>query len=170
MVRKLGTGMNLRFYQSEKLLEAHIDGKVRDIAADCIVRNEVNGWRRKHDPKEVVRAMTHDPYRKPPIIPRPFPFGEWNVYSPRPRRDKYLAPYFIPTDAEQFLPIWALDEDGGYDHATAKKVLDIGYGLHFSTSTTTVGCIRIWEEADLLWLVQHIKEQLSCGEKVRLSV
>ena len=162
--------MNLRFYQSEKLLEVSIDGMVRDILADSIVRNEINGWRRKHDPKEVVRAMTHDPYNKPPVMPRPFPFGEWNVYAPRHREDKYLAPYFIPTDAEQFLPIWALDENGGYDHATAEKVLDVGYGLHFSTSTTTVGCIKIYEEDDLRWLVENIKKCLAHGGNVRLSV
>jgi hypothetical protein len=114
--------------------------------------------------------MTHDPYNKPPVMPRPFPFGDWNVYMPLPRHDKYLAPYFIPTSAEQFLPVWALDENGGYDHATAEKVLDLGYGLHFSTSTTTVGCIRIFEEADLLWLVENIKKRLALGEHVKLSV
>ena len=162
--------MNLRFYQSEKLLEAHIDGTVRDILADCVVRNELNGWRHKHDPAQVVRAMTHDPYNKPPVMPRPFPFGDWNVYAPRRREDKYLAPYFIPTDAEQLLTVWALDADGGYDHPTDEKVLDLGYGLHFSTSSTTTGCIRIFYEDDLLWLVKTIKEQLTHGEHVKLSV
>jgi len=162
--------MTLRFYSTDKLLEVHVDGTIRDIPADCVVRNELNGWRRKHDPKEVIRAMAHDPYHKPPVMPRPFPAGEWNVYAPRERRDPYLAPYFIPTDAEQTLTVWALDKKGGYDHATDETVLDVGYGLHFSTSTSTVGCIRIFEQADLLWLVESIKACLSRGESVRLSV
>jgi len=162
--------MKIHFYQEDKRLEVRTASTVRDILADCVVRNEINGWRHRHDPDEVVRAMTQDPYNKPPVMPRQFPAGVWKVYAPRPRNDKYLAPYFIPTDAEQFLPIWSLDENGGYDRATSDKVLDIGYGIHFSTSSTTVGCIRIYEIDDLLWLVKKITEQLAGHERVQLSV
>lgn len=162
--------MKMRFFRKDRLIEVATATVIRDVEADCVVRNEINGWRHKHDPKEVVRAMTHDPYNKPPIMPREFPSGDWNVYAPRPRHDKYLAPYFIPTDAEQYLPIWGLDENGGYDRPTADKVLDIGYGLHFSTSSTTVGCIRIYQEEDLLWMVDEIRKRLSGGEKITLSV
>lgn len=162
--------MKIHFYPDNKLLECVWGEQVKDIPADCVVRNELNGRRAKHDPSQIVRAMAHDPYHKPPVMPRPFPEGTWGIYKPRARHDPYLAPYFIPTDAEQILPVWELDENGGYDHATAHMVLDMGYGIHFSTSRTTVGCIRIYEESDLLWLVHVINERLLTGKGVQLIV
>ena len=164
--------MRLNFYPDNKVLECVIgENNIRDIPADCDVRNEVNGRRRLHDPKQVRYAMTHDSKNTYPVMPRVMPSGEWKVSYPRERPDnKYLAPYYIPTDAEQYLEIWELDQDGGYAKATGKKVLDIGYGLHFSTSKTTVGCIRIFSKSDLLWLVHQVNERLVTGNEVTLSV
>lgn len=140
------------------------------IPADCVVRNEENGRRKLHDPKEVIRAMTYDPYNKPPVMPRTFPPGKWHVYRPRPHTDEYLAPYFIPTEAEQYLATWDLDENGGYSKPNGGKVLDIGYGLHFSTSLTTVGCIRIYRREDLIWLKNVIEEMYDAREPIWLEV
>lgn len=162
--------MTLFFSNEPKRLIATTKDRVVSIVADCVVRNEINGWRRLHAPKEVVRAMTHDPYNKPPVMPRTFPKGHWTIYAPRKRTDEYLAPYFIPTNAEQYLDVWDLDENGGYDKATGNKVLDIGYGLHFSTSNTTVGCIKIHNRDNLLWLVKQIDAAISCGESVTMKV
>jgi len=162
--------LTITFYSEDKILECATTNQVKDIHADCIVRNELNGKRHLHDPLQVVKAMSEDPYHKPPVMPRPFPAGRWGVYKPRARSNPYLAPFFIPTDAEQILPIWALDENGGYDHETSEHVLDIGYGVHFSTSRTTVGCIRIMAESDLLWLVHVINERLMAGHSVSLTV
>jgi len=163
--------MRLVFYSDDKMLECFLDGRVKDIPASCIVRNEVNKWRKLHDPKQVVSAMTHDPYSRPPVMPRQFPRGTWAVYKPRSRpHNPYLAPYFIPTDAEQLLEVWDTDLDGGYSKATGKRVLDIGYGLHYSSSNTTVGCIRIHSEGDLLWLAQQITEEIERGHIISLSV
>ena len=162
--------MRLVFYPDQSLLTCSIIGRVRDIEASSDVRNELNKRRALHDESQVIRAMCEDPYHKPPVMPRSFPFGEWTVGKPRARKDPYRAPYYIPTDAEQYLDVWELDDDGGYDHPTAQRVLDIGYGLHFSTSSTTVGCIRIHSEGDLLWLVgQWMAEDLR-RETTTLSV
>ncbi len=162
--------MKLNFYHDNNMLKCIINGRAKDIPADCVVRNELNGRRHLHDPKQVIYAMTEDPYHKYPVMPRSFPAGAWHVYRPRMRQDKYLAPYFIPTEAEQYLPVWALDENGGYDHATSEHVLDLGYGVHFSISRTTIGCIRIHSESDLLWLVHQINERLLTEHEVTLNV
>jgi hypothetical protein len=44
---------------------------------------------------------------------------------------------------------------------------DMGYGLHYSTSNTTQGCIKIMKKGDLLWLVEKILED---KEPVTLTV
>jgi len=163
--------MRLHFYPENKVIECVIgENNIRDIPADCVVRNEVNGWRRLHKSDDVIYAMTHDPYSKYAVMPRAFPKGEWKVSEPLARNGEYLAPFFIPTNAEQYLEVWDLDRGGGYAKATGKKVLDIGYGLHFSTSKTTVGCIRIHSESGLLWLVHQVNERLVTGNEVTLSV
>lgn len=161
--------MHMSFVYSDGAM--YIGGsEKRRIAADSIVRNESNGERALHDPSQVVYAMTHDPYTRYPVMPRPFPVGYWQVYMPRRRSDRYLAPFFIPTDAERELSVWALDARGGYDHETETKVLDLGYGLHYSASRTTFGCIRVAERKDLLWLVDRISAILGSGESVVLRV
>jgi hypothetical protein len=114
---------------------------------ECLsnVRNELNGRRRLHDPKEVVRMIpTAHPY-----MPRPFPLGRWSILGvirrhPGDPRYNVLGPVFIRTDACQVLPVWALDERGGYDHETDELVMDTAYGLHASPdSLTTWGCGRL---------------------------
>ena len=154
--------MRLQFNRDGDFLTCHMFGRNRDIQADCVVRNELNGWRPLHDSDQVILAMNDDPYSKPPVMPRQMPVGVWNIGKPRPRTDPYKAPFYIPTDAEQLLEIWSLDYSDGYEKPTGRKVLDMFYGLHFSTSSTTVGCIRIAKESDVEWLVYQIN-----GEFVR---
>jgi hypothetical protein len=165
--------MRLVFYPDQSLLTCSIIGKVRDIEASSDVRNELNKRRPLHDPKgkgKVILAMGEDPHYKPPVMPRTFPHGTWTVGKPRPKTNPYLAPYYIPTDAEQYLDIWALDDDGGYDHPTEERVLDMYYGLHFSTSSTTVGCIKIHELRDLEWLVDMWHAEAQRKEETTITV
>jgi hypothetical protein len=123
----------------------------RSIKCSCNVRNELNGERGGED---IVYSMPdHEPY-----MPRPFPTGSWNIGKPEPRVNKYLAPYFIPTDARQVLPVWSI-LDGAYDAPTKQTVSDWGYGLHYSESMTTLGCIRIHSREDLLWLVDKLTHE-----------
>jgi hypothetical protein len=138
------------------------DGK--RFACSCIVRNELNGKRLSHD---VIRTMPGG-Y---PYMPRRFPTGTWTVLKPRPREDGYRAPYFIPTDAFQDVPMWELDGRGCYLRATDKIVRDTAYGLHYSRdSITTWGCIRIDTREEVLALVRLIHEQMDEYEPVKLLV
>ena len=160
--------MRLVFHQNK--LECYLGDVILEFDASSDVRNELNGRRRLHDPEQVVRAIAQDPYHKPPVMPRSFPRGVWQIYAPRKRTDRYLAPFFIPTDAEQLLEVWELDEEGGYKAVTGEKVLDLGYGLHYSGSSTTVGCIRIHERSKLLWLVNAINVERELGRSILLEV
>lgn len=134
-----------------------------DIAISCIVRNEVNGWRKKD---QVVYSLPN----KKPIQPRQFPKGLWAVGKPDVRTDPYLAPFFIPTSAWQYMPIWELDNMKCYLRETKNKCKDVGYGLHYSESTSTQGCIKIMKKYDLLWLVNMIKNHQSLGDVIMLEV
>ena len=165
--------MRMTFNRDGDLLTCAMLGKIKDIKADCTVRNELNGWRPLHDPKrgKVIRAMNEDPHWKPPVMPRQIPLGIWDVGKPRPRDDEYRSPYYIPTDAEQYLDVWELDENGLYDYKTGVQVLDKEYGLHFClVSSTTVGCVRIVKERDLLWLVERIYDARKGKDDVVLQV
>ena len=135
----------------------------KDIKISCNVRNELNKLRPLTD--KVVFSI---PEGKP-IMPRQFPVGQWKVLRPQVRTDPYLAPYFIPTFAWQFLPVWSLENDH-YKSVTGNKTRDQGYGLHYSTSKTTQGCIKIESKADLLFLVGKINETLDAGDGVILEV
>jgi hypothetical protein len=135
----------------------------RTIPISCDVRNELNGRRYKN---EVVLSIPH----KKPVYPRTFPLGTWNVYRPAPRQSDYLRPFFIPTDAWQDLPIWKLDAKGQYLEPMKYTTKDEGYGLHFSTSSTTQGCIKITKLDDLLFLVDRINYELNSERRVIITV
>lgn len=133
------------------------------LEISCIVRNEINGWRKKD---QIVYSI---PDHKP-IQPRQFPKGRWAVGKPDTREDPYLAPYFIPTSAWQYLPIWELDGNKQYVKATNRNCKDIGYGLHYSVSSSTQGCIKINTYTDLLWLVTTLKTHQFMGDVIMLEV
>ena len=125
-----------------------VDGTAFDVTS--IVRNEVNGWRKLHDPKEVIHAVMQDRTPGPPVMPRPFPLGEWDItgidFFDDPSSDFY--PVKILTNANQPLNVWELDLDGGYASMTNKKVIDWGYWLHWiSWSTTTQGCGKVGDKS-----------------------
>lgn len=133
-------------YWKKNTHDLHAFGRV--IPCSCDVRNEVNGRRLAG---QVVKSIP----AKLPYQPRRFPTGRWRVSIPLPRTSKELAPYFIPTDAFQYVPVWVLKDDK-YFHATNEQTKDEGYGLHYSEYQTTLGCIRITNKTDLLWLVDQI--------------
>lgn len=150
--------MRITFSLSGKFLEI---GGVR-IRAWCDVRTRANSRR---GPKEVVYSIP----AKLPYDPRPIPLGIWKVGRPVPKTDPYMAPYFIPTDAWQKLPVWEV-AGGQYLAPTARLTTDRGYGIHFSTSPTTLGCPRVENEVDLVYLVHEIIRALNAGEEVTLEV
>ena len=148
----------MKWMQGSTDLEAF--GRV--IPVSCDVRNEVN--RRRLEAQVVYTMPDHIPYQ-----PRIFPIGVWEVGTPRPDGDPYKAPFFIPTNAWRMVKAW--DTEGGrYTKATDRSIKDSGYGLHFSTSNTTLGCIKILNKNNLLWLVDQINARLSVGEKLLFEV
>ena len=152
--------MELIWKQTDDFLT--IDGD-KKIECWCEVRNELNGKRKN---AQVVYSMPD----KKPYMPRVFPVGKWQIQWPIPKTDPYMAPYFLPTNAYQYCDVWITDARGYYVKPSGEQVKDIGYGLHFSTSTTTLGCIRIAKQDDLLYLVDKVNEALSKKEPCRLIV
>lgn len=158
--------MKLKFNKTSQVIEitesASFAHGVKVIPAWSKVRNEINKLRR---PSEVVYTEP-EPYA---YYPREFPNGVWNLSTPLPREIPYLEPFFIPTDAWQMVETWYV-KNAMYVAKTGEKYRDSGYGLHFSVSSTTLGCIRIRDKADLLWLVDEVKKALGRKEKVTLEV
>ena len=149
-----------------------------NVEASCVVRTD-KGQGRDHralaDPDEVVYAMDGDRYNPKPYMPRQFPRGVWNVKRPYEvdREDpeyKYKGPWFIPTDASVMVQVWDVDEDGGYKAPTGTWVRDWGYGLHFSESRTTLGCINILRLQQLMQMKVLIDNAIDRNEGVLLEV
>lgn len=135
--------MLLRWNRKESIL--YIAGlEDAEYVATSTVRNELNGRRRLHDPKEVVRAVVNGQYG-PAYMPRPFPTGIWHITGIEIIHDESSEywPLKIKTDAQQEVETWALDDAGGYAHPTGETVTDGGYWLHWTPSKTTLGCLRI---------------------------
>ena len=148
---------NISISLSAKVLRAFD----RDIRAWCNVRNELNGNRKIGS--VAVYTQEADGDEGEPYMPREFPTGRWDITGiiphPDQENDNYLYPYFIATTARQNVQVWNIDKYGKYESPSGRFVADYGYGLHFSSSPTTLGCIRIANEADLRWLVSQIKAE-----------
>jgi len=128
----------------------------------CRVRTMANGKRKKNQVEYSI--PDHEPYD-----PAEIPLGTWEVFCPEARQSEYLAPYFIPTSAAQELKIWEI-KNGEYVKPTDHLTVDSGYGIHYSTSDTTLGCIRIEKKADLLWLVNQVSAEIRAKKQVFLEV
>jgi hypothetical protein len=148
----------MEIYYSKELNEITLaPGKA--LRCTSVVRNEINRLRPLHDAKQVIRSI---PSGKP-IMPRAFPIGRWRILGVKFRTDGdvdygYLGPAFIQTNAFLLLPVWALDENGGYDHVTSELVADSGYGFHFARdSRTTQGCGRLDSATDALAFAKFVQ-------------
>jgi len=130
----------------------------------CNVRTLKNGLRGRAV-KEVRRSIPDNL----PYDPRPFPKGLW-------KRDKYKFDEWeygdvkIRTNAWQSVNVWELDRDGNYLRETRESVIDYGYLLHYSESTTTLGCIRIATKEEAKILAGFIQKYLNLGEAVQIEV
>ncbi len=80
------------------------------------------------------------------------------------------GPVKIRTDASQMVNVWELDADGDYFAETEKKVKDEAYLFHYSTSSTTLGCIRMNSADDAIILAGLLQKYLDRGEAVQLEV
>ena len=145
----------------------HNGDERKKILCSCDVRNELNGrrpraWKEPAD--EVVYSYTERNTRTNiPVMPRDFPEGKWHITGIDVRTDPYRRPFIIMTDAWQWLDVWKLDEDGGYDKPAGHRVKDYQYGLHCSTSNTTTGCQKIHDLDDLMYLVDVLGAEIRAG-------
>ena len=154
--------MILHFYADKKVLECRTGNDEKLIKASSIVRNELNRRRSLTNPKDVVYAITNDHYNKHPYMPRSFPWGQWEVYPPV-KGHGWTAPWFIPTNATRKVTVWTVQRDGTYGYETPDTVIDTGYGIHYSESITTLGCIRIHTLNDIEWLAKAIRAEAEAG-------
>lgn len=164
--------MHISWVPKSGTLSATSEEKTVVIPATCVVRNRDFGEdprneRRLHDKSEVVWTYSFDRYNPSvPYMPKTFPSGSWKITDfPKVCHlddpdGSYLYPLFIFTDAWQMVEEWALDENGGYDHPTGRLVKDIGNGIHYSSSRTTLSCIKITNMADIYTLGGMVKYAL----------
>lgn len=131
----------------------------REIVITCNVRNELNKRRGGAD-------ICHCVPTGKPVMPRPFPSGKFLVGKAKASTNPYTAPYFITTNATEWLPVWSLNKYGYYEAPTSEMTLSSGYGIHCSTSSTTLGCLRVAKVGDLMYLVDVINS----GETIYLEV
>ncbi len=130
----------------------------------CVVRNELNGWRKKD---QVIYSI---PDNKP-VYPRPFPKGSWKIYGVEYTKDTIFAPVKIKTDAFQMLPVWELDENGHYKRKTEEITKDTCYWMHYSKDfKTTLGCIRLNSPNDALKIAELVETHLKYEEFIPLEV
>jgi len=139
----------------------------KSIRVLCLVRNELNGLRAISE--KPVFSEDEEGGTGVPYMPRLFPKGSWTVETILPKDNPYEAPQFISTNAHQLVDEWSV-EDGHYGKPTGNHVEDWGYGLHNSSSSTTLGCGHILESQDRADLVAAIEDAWSRGENVTLEV
>ena len=106
------------------------------------------------------------------VLPAAFPVGVWKVGRPEVEAHPYLAPWFIPTDAHQPVERWHIAEQDRmvYVAGTGEFVEDWAYGIHCSSSQTTLGCIRVARILELRRMVDQINKELDEGREVTLEV
>jgi hypothetical protein len=142
------------------------------FSCDCEVRNEINQERKLWNPDEVVETMVMNKYEKSyPYMPRPFPKGQWNIIGWRDTdNEKYVEPVFIQTDAYQIVEIWDLTDTGGYLIGTGEYTNDYGYGFHFWSGRTTLGCGRLFRYESPIEIKNLIANYLRVFKKIPLEV
>jgi len=159
--------MRIRFLLDEKKFV--LDGK--EYLCECIVRNEVNGWRGKNEPRPFMgKDKDGNVFYS---FPRMFPRGEWkitrSVEVPKSAKDAhYLGKWFIQTNAFQSLSIWKYRKGAGYIEPTGKTFDDVGYGFHFcpkEISNTSVGCGLFRKEDEAEEVRKIIEKALAVGKK-----
>jgi hypothetical protein len=147
-----------------KLIGETLFVKDKPYHATCNVRTLRDGTRRKD---EVVRSIpTGSPYD-----PRPFPSGLWQVTGVEWLKDydPLYGTVKIKTNAQQLVNVWELDENGCYLRETGNVVWDWAYWLHYSESSTTLGCIRFDSVADAETVARIVEDYLRRGMIVELD-
>ena len=145
-----------------------VNGAVFQIT--CNVRSLSNKQRRRKS-DDVARSIPD--YL--PYDPRPFLKGLWEITAVE-WQDKVgfdawtYGPVKIRTNAWCWVNVWELDKDGDYLRETERRVKDGAYHLHYSSSSTTLGCIRLASPKDARAIAGIVQGALKQGEPVELEV
>ncbi len=109
------------------------------------VRNELNGTRTNPDVTTMPSKGESNWY-----YPRQFPNGFWSIGKsvPKDGSNTYLGTVFIPTDAHQEVSVYGSAKNEMPDASSEGFCAtgtqdDTGYGFHYSSSSTTLGCGRV---------------------------
>ena len=110
---------------------------------------------------EVIRSIPDNL----PYDPQPFPKGLWKIMGIQYQKEKGFdpktyGPVKIITDAWQWVNVWDLDNNGDYYKETELVAQDHGYLLHYSTSSSTLGCIRLNSPEDALKIAEIIQANM----------
>ena len=150
-------------FNGDSLIVTYEGETILNMIADCVVRNEINGWRKFH---EVVKTYPH----RLPYMPRRIPSGLHKITAVEWTKNPEYAPVKIRTDASRKVFVWELDRLGNYSHQTDQTTLDIGYLIHYTESKTTHGCIRANSKKLVSRLATIIECRLKAKEDVFLEV
>jgi hypothetical protein len=111
---------------------------------------------------------------KLPYDPLPFPRGVWRVTGIHRQKEKGFdyrtyGPVKILTDAWQEVETWELDAEGDYLRPSGQKARDTCYWLHWTSFSTTLGCIRLASPEDAETIAGLIEAARERGEPVELE-
>ena len=150
----------------KELIVMNSNTEIARYPASCKVRNELNGKRPKDN---VVYTLPKTGHLKP-YYPRQFPSGIFNITGIENTDNPEYAPVKIKTNAVRKVFTWDLDRVGNYWEPTGKVQVDTCYWLHYTDSSTTLGCIRIGSAKDALKLAHVIERVLENDDRVLLEV
>ena len=148
----------------------------RASPATCIVRNELNGWRKRD---QVVMTMGQTTPPGLAYYPRQFPPGEWEIVREvaMPQDSEYW-PVWIDTAARQRLREWET-ERGEYYRPVMRWFEGRGYGIHHARyekngemvrSNTTLGCINIESPDDARRIGEEIRTAFDMKHQIYIQV
>ncbi len=153
-----------------KELIVKVDDKVIDkFPANCSVRHELNGRRPLHDRKQV--QLTTPASGSPlPYMPRQYPSGIHGVTAVEWTTDPEYEPAKIRTTAKRDVFLWSLGSAGGYDKPSGVVQVDSAYHIHYTKSSTTLGCIRCGSRENMIKLAKLVEKELADDRPVYLEV
>ena len=158
--------MKIIFDWKNLIVKDETGQSITQYPASCKVRNEINGQRKKNQ----VKYTLPETGESKPYYPRQFPSGIFEITEVMYTADPEYAPVKIKTTATREVFTWDLDREGDYWQPTGKTQTDTCYWLHYTDSSTTLGCIRIGNPQDAMSLAAIIEAELKNGNKIMLEV
>ena len=161
----------MEFYADMKNKSLIINSTIK-YKISCDVRTLQDGTRLSYEVVETTPGGR-------PYMPAPFPAGKWLIVGTSWQKDAQgkslfsestYGPVKILTNAFQWVHVWRLDDEGDYLHESSEVAKDSCYWFHYSTSSTTLGCIRLYSPEDAIAIGRMVDEALLRNEPCPLEV